>query len=386
VHILVAPDKFKGSLTADAAATAISLGVTDAQPNASIDCCPIADGGEGTTEALIRALGGQRLSERVTGPLGTPILASWALLGDGTAVVESAAAAGLHLIEAANRNPLHTTTFGVGELIRAALDHGAHRIIVGLGGTGTTDGGAGMARALGLCFAPATAKGTGGELASLSALDATGLDPRLRRRQIVAACDVHNPLFGPNGAAHAFAPQKGASPSEVLKLDGGLCHWASLVAPRAPGIDPHAFGMGAAGGLAFGLAAWCGATLASGARLILDCLRFSERMRRADLVLTGEGQIDAQTVHGKAVSEVGRRGREQGIPVVALTGAERLPALELWSAGIAAAFSICDGPLSFHESQARAAALLRSRAAQIVRLWARARQEAGGSAAGAAND
>jgi glycerate kinase len=369
MRVLIAPDKFKGCLPASAVVRAIAGGVRRSSPDATLDECPLADGGEGTLDALLGARPGQRQRARVTGPLGSPVDATWGLLDDGSAVVESALAAGIGLVPRAERNPLRTTSYGVGELILRALDSGARRVVVGLGGSATNDGGAGLLQALGVRFEPSPGAAiTGRDLLGLSSIDARGLDARLRDTQILAACDVDSPLFGVLGAAYGFARQKGADASAVAELDQGLRHLASLTAEQRP-IDPEAAGAGAAGGMGFGLLAFCGAEATSGAELILDQLGVGRRIAQADLVFTGEGALDAQTLHGKVVSALARRAQAAGVPLVVLTGSEGLPPEQLWEVGIAAAFTICDAPISQVDAESRTEALLSARAAQVFRLW-----------------
>jgi glycerate kinase len=374
VHVLIAPDKFKGSLTANAAALAMAAGVQRAVPHSTVDVCPLADGGEGTVDVVLSARGGERRAARVTGPLGIPITAYWALLPDGTALIESAAAAGLELVPSAQRNPLRTTSRGVGELLLEALDAGAQRVVIGLGGTATCDGGLGLLQALGARLEPAAAAFTGQDLLALERVDVSALESRLAGTPLLLACDVAAPLFGPRGAALGFAPQKGASPEMAAQLDRALERLAELTCAARPLADPRSAGAGAAGGLGFALQAWCGASLTSGADFVLDAVGIDERLARADLVLSGEGALDAQTLQGKVVWALAQRAARVGTPVVVLTGAELLAPETAWEAGIAAAFSICDAPLSPDEARTRAPALVEQRAAQVCRVWASARR------------
>ena len=372
MHILIAPDKFKGSLTAAAAARAMAAGVRRASAEATLDLCPLADGGEGTVDVVLAALGGERRVARVTGPLGDAVTAHWALLADGTALIESASAAGLELVPAPQRSPLHATSRGVGELVVHALDAGARRIVIGLGGTATCDGGLGLLQALGARLEPEAAPFRGRDLLALERIDLSGLPPRLLNTPLLAACDVAAPLFGRQGAALGFAPQKGASPELVVELERALVRLSERIRLERPLADPFAKGSGAAGGLGFALRA-CGAELTSGADFVLDAVDIDARLRRADWVLSGEGAVDAQTLQGKVVAALARRAARNDAAVVVLTGAERLPPEPLWDAGVAAAFSICDAPLSQAAASARAAELVELRAAQVCRLWSRAR-------------
>lgn len=317
MKVLCCPDSFKESISAADAAAAMARGVRAAGGQA--DLCPLADGGEGTVDALLTATGGTPRTTHVTGPLGDPVEAQWGVLGDGTtAAIEMAAAAGLALVPKDRRDPTRTTTFGVGELIRAALDAGMPRIILGVGGSATCDGGCGAAQALGARFAGVDAPVTGGTLQKITAFDLSGLDPRLRDVELIVAADVTNPLFGPDGAAHVYAPQKGATPTQVRQLDAGLRHLASLFnQPQLPGA-----GAGAAGGLGFGAGMMLGATIRPGADIVLDAVGFDQRVAACDLVLTGEGRLDRQTISGKTIAAVLRRAA--GVPVVALVGASQL--------------------------------------------------------------
>jgi glycerate 2-kinase len=362
MKILVAPDSFKGSLSAFEAAEAMRRGVLRARPQARVDVCPLADGGEGTASVLLRALGGQMQSSRVTGPLGRPVEALWALLADGrTAVIETAQAAGLTLVPDEDRDPSRTTTYGVGELIRAALDAKVQSIIVGLGGSATVDGGAGMAQALGVDFAGATRPVTGGQLGRVYAVDTTRRDPRLSGVDIRGACDVGAPLTGSDGAAPVYGPQKGATEFQVRELDAGLRHLAALLGD--PGGHP---GDGAAGGLGYGLRVFAGARIVSGIDLVLDAVRFDARLDRCDWVLTGEGRLDGQSARGKVVSGVSRRCRARGVPVVALAGSIGADSDELRELGLSAWFSICEGPITEREAKQHAAQLLEALAEKAM--------------------
>ena len=368
MRVLVAPDSFKGSLTAVEAAAAIARGVALACPGAEVRSLPLSDGGEGVVDALLRARGGVTHSVRVTGPLGAPVDASWAMLGDGeTATIESASAIGLALVPPGRRTPLETTTAGVGELVAAALAAGARHIIVGLGGTATIDGGAGMAEKLGVVFDGAGAPLTGGRLGLLGAVDTSARDPRLAGIRLRALTDVDNPLTGAEGAARTYGPQKGATESDVAVLDEALLHLARLVGD--PGVSP---GDGAAGGLGYGLRVLLGGTLSSGIDFVLDECGFDESVEGCDLVLIGEGRLDAQTAHGKVVAGVSARCRARGVPVIALVGAIGADAdvETLRERGLTAAFSLCSGPLSEKDAMARAPALLAALAGNVLRVHA----------------
>lgn len=320
MRVLIAPDSFKETLAAGEAAEAIARGIRAARPDAALDLCPIADGGEGTVEAMAAATGGVRITTRVTGPLGGPTDALWCRLPDQTAVIEMAAAAGIALTPIRRRDPTRTTTYGVGELLRAAIDAGCRSIVMGVGGSATCDGGIGAAQALGARLLgrdamPLPAPAGGGDLERLAELDPSRLPRELQRLDLRIACDVTNPLFGVNGSAAVYAPQKGATPEQVRQLDEGLRRLAQRV-----GGDPEQPGAGAAGGLGFMCAALLGARLERGIDLVLDAVDFDRRLREADLVVTGEGKLDTQSEAGKACLGVARRARALGVPTLALVG------------------------------------------------------------------
>jgi glycerate kinase len=372
MNIIVAPDSFKGSLTALEAADAIIQGIRDVLPDAEIVSIPLADGGEGTVDALVRATEGKIVKAKVTGPMGDPVEAHFGVLGDDvTGVVEMAQAAGLFLVPEDKRNPLLATTYGVGELMLAALDAGCTQLIVGLGGSATNDGGAGMAQALGVrLIGPGDKElGRGGAaLLELERIDLSGIDPRIARTTIHSASDVTNPLCGSNGASTVYGPQKGAGEQMVTMLDKALWHFGGVVAEQL-GIEVRDLpGAGAAGGLGAGLVAFAGAKIRSGPSLVLELLHFEEFLETADLVLTGEGKIDEQMAFGKAISGVAMLAEKHGVPVVALAGclAEDDHKLAKW--GVSAAISIAPGPIPEQEAMARAGELLQAAAERVMRL------------------
>ncbi|WP_336318364.1 glycerate kinase [Streptomyces lavendofoliae] len=367
-RVAVAPSGFKESLSAREAAEAIAEGVLRVWPDAELDLIPLVDGGEGTAEALAAATGGRLVDRAVTGPLGDPVGSRFALLGDGSAVVEMAAAAGLALVPPGRRDPGVTTTYGVGELIRAALDSGARRVLVGCGDSGTSDGGAGALRALGVRLLDASGAELphgGSSLTRLAVLDTRGLDPRLADTELLVACNPYNVLCGERGVARVFGPQKGATPAQCEELSAALEHWAAaLTAACAPGVDlRRAPGTGASGGLGAGLAA-VGGRLVPRFEVLLDGLDLGARLGRADLVVTGEGTLDAQTARGKVPGEVARRARAAGVPVLALAGTLGEGAGE---AGLDAYESIAPGPLSRAQALDRAAELLADAAERALR-------------------
>jgi glycerate kinase len=336
--VLIAADKFKGSLTAAEVAEHVAAGLRAVVPAVSVTALPVADGGDGTVEAAV-AGGFERRAVRVTGPLGEPVDAAYALRGT-TAVVEMAEASGLRRLPPGVFAPLNATTYGTGELLRAALDAGARTIMLGVGGSATTDGGAGMLCALGARLLDA--KGApvapgGGPLAALASADLSGLDPRLARAEVVLAGDVDNPLLGPKGAAAVYGPQKGASPADVAALDAALTRYAEVLGDREAARTP---GAGAAGGIGYGALVGLGARFRSGIEVMLDVLGFEAALAHADLVITGEGSLDAQTLHGKAPAGVAAAARARGVPVVAVCGRLALSAAELAAAGIGAAYPL----------------------------------------------
>ncbi len=363
MRLVIAPDSFKGSASAKEVAQAIADGLKTALPEAEFDLVPMADGGEGTVEALVAATNGKIITKRVTGPLGEPVDAFFGILGDGeTAVIEMAAAAGLHLVPPEKRNPLITTTYGVGELIKAALDAGCKRIIVGIGGSATNDGGAGMAQALGAKLLDR--KGNeigfgGGELGKLTRIDISELDSRLKETEILVACDVTNPLTGPNGASAVYGPQKGATPEMVKLLDENLSHYADIIR-RDLSVDvENVPGAGAAGGLGAGLMAFCQAKLKRGVELVIQAVGLDERVRSSDLVITGEGKLDFQTGFGKVPHGVAQVAKRYDKPVIAIVGQLGEGSEKCRDWGIDACFAIVNRPMSEQEAMAETLLLLK---------------------------
>src|SRR5689334_6110519 len=324
MRILIAPQSLKGSLTAAEAGQAIAQGVRAVYPTAEIEIVPVADGGEGTVQALVDATGGKIIQQTVTGPLGEPVSAFFGLMGDGhTAVIEMAASAGLPLVPPERRDPRITTTYGVGELILAALDHGSRHFIIGIGGSATNDGGAGMAQALGSALL--SRQGTeiargGAALATLAHISTSSLDTRLQKCSVEAACDVTNPLCGPTGASAVYGPQKGATPEMVEELDEALARYAQIIEKELGLSIQDIPGAGAAGGLGAGLMAFLHAKLRPGAQIVFKALGLENRIQQADLVITAEGQIDAQTAYGKSVGAVAEIAKRYGLPVLAFAG------------------------------------------------------------------
>ena len=374
MKVTVAPDSLKESLTADRAAEAIGRGLRRACPEVQLELVPMADGGEGTVAAIVAATGGEYRQERASDSLGRPITARWGLCGDRrTAVVEMAAASGLELLAPRERDPMLTSTAGTGHLIAGALDCGVERLIVGIGGSATVDGGTGMAAVLGVRFLDADgdviSDCRGGRLADIRSLDVSGLDPRVSGTEIIVASDVTNPLTGPEGAARTYGPQKGADARQVEELERGLSNLAAVVR-RDLGMDVAAMpGAGAAGGLGAGLVAFLGARLASGAETVMDVVELRGRMRGSDLAVTAEGRTDGQSAFGKATAAVARAAREMGVPAVCLAGSLGDGYEALYAQGMSAAFSITDGPMELCTAIGRAEDLLERAAESVLRLW-----------------
>lgn len=372
MKIIVAPDSYKGSVSATKVADAIERGIKSVFPTAEVIKVPVADGGEGTAEALVAGAGGRILSTCVMGPLGNMIEAKWGILGDGkTAVIEMAAASGLTLVSEDDRNPRAATTFGTGQLIKAALDCGLRKIIIGLGGSATNDGGSGMAMALGARLAGSDGKDIalgGGALASLAEIGLQDLDKRLRETKILAACDVTNPLCGPSGATAVYGPQKGATPAMIAELDAALSHYAAIAAGVTGRAVAELPGAGAAGGLGAGLMFFTDAQLMPGVELVLETTGFSRLLQGADLVITGEGRTDYQTVFGKAPVGVAGVARRAGVPVVCLSGSLGEGADEVLSQGIGALMSIVPGPVALAECMQKGEQFIEEAAARLGRL------------------
>ncbi|WP_258360095.1 glycerate kinase [Moorella sulfitireducens] len=374
-RIVIAPDSFKESLDAPAVAAAIAEGIKRVFPQVETITVPMADGGEGLTTTLVAATGGRIITTTVTGPLAQPVQAAWGILGDGaTAVVEMAQASGLPLVPREKRNPLFTTTYGTGELIRRALDAGCRRLIVGIGGSATNDGGAGMAQALGVKLLDARGDdirpGAAG-LEALARIDTGSLDPRVKETEILVACDVDNPLCGPRGASAVYGPQKGATPEMVPRLDAALARLADII-ERDLGKDVRELpGAGAAGGLGAGLVAFLDATLRRGIELVMEAVNLDGILAAgADLVITGEGEINHQTAFGKVPAGVARVAGKYGIPVVALVGSIGDGANTVYEHGIKGFMSIVPRPVPLAYCLENAAALLTDAAERLLRLMA----------------
>ena len=374
--ILVAPSGFKESLSVDDVTLAIREGILKALPNARVLCAPMVDGGEGTVKALVRATGGRLVKARVTGPVGQPVDSFFGLMGGKgpkTAVIEMAAAAGLSLVPRDQRNPMLTTSYGVGQLILKALAHGAKRILVGCGDSGINDGGAGLAQALGARLLDAEGRDLpqgGGALVNLHSIDLRRLDPRLAKVRIDAAVNWHNRLLGEKGVARVFGPQKGATPEQVEHLDRAMQRWAALIERHTGHNVGTAAGAGASGGLGAGLVGFAGATLHPRFDIILNYLDFDRLLSEADLVITAEGSLDGQSPYGKVPCEVARRAEALGIPTIALAGTIGRGVDQTFAHGISAFASILKRPCTLEEAIRDGYKLLRRATEDAIRMIA----------------
>lgn len=372
MKIVIAPDSFKGSLSAAEVSLCIEKGIRKVFEAADIIRIPMADGGEGTVRSLVDSTGGEIVRARVKGPLLKEVDAFYGILGDGaTAVIEMAAASGLPLLAENERNPMKTTTYGTGELIRHALDKGCRKIIIGIGGSATNDGGAGMIKALGARLLDKHGNDAGwggGSLGEIETIDLSRMDERLKECRIIAACDVDNPLVGPRGASYIFGPQKGADGEMVKILDKNLEHYAEVV-ERTTGVSIKDFpGAGAAGGLGGGLLAFLGAELKKGIDIVMETTGFEGRIKDADLVITGEGMMDYQTQYGKTPYGVAQAARKYSIPVIAIVGSVGRDAEVLYGMGFCGIFSIVNRPMSLDEAMNGCAGLLEKTSENIMRM------------------
>lgn len=370
MKIVIAPDSFKESVSALEAANAIEKGFKSVFPNAVYEKKPMADGGEGTVQSLVDATNGTIEKRLVTGPLGKPVNAFFGLMGDGkTAIIEMAAASGLHLVPVEERNPLITSTRGTGELILAALDLGVKHIIIGIGGSATNDGGAGMVQALGGKFLNEEGKDIGpggGSLSQLVTINLSKLDARLKEVHIEVACDVDNPLTGPRGASVIFGPQKGATAEMVHLLDQNLSHFANVAEEALDTSFRDIKGAGAAGGLGAGLLAFLNANLKRGIDIVLEAMNFEEAVKDADLVITGEGRIDSQTIYGKTPIGVAKAAKKYGVPVIGIAGSVSPDSDVVFEHGIDALFSIVPGVITLPDAFEHAAHYIERTARNIA--------------------
>jgi len=373
MKIVIAPDSFKDSLSAQGVADAIALGLAQVWPDALLVKCPMADGGEGTVESILAACEGERRRTQVRGPLGATVEAAWGWLPQShTAIIEMAEASGLQLVPPGKRDACISSTYGTGELIRAALDAGAQRVILAIGGSATNDGGAGAMQALGVKLLDAQGQilSPGGlALAQLARIDISEIDPRLAEGQFDIAADVNNPLCGPHGASAIFGPQKGASPEQVQQLDRALGHFAERCAQVLYKDVHDEPGSGAAGGLGFAAKAFLGAQFKAGIEVVAELVGLNDAVKGADLVITGEGRFDAQTLRGKTPFGVARIARQHGVPVIVLAGTLGEGYQALYEHGIDAAFALASGPMTLEQACAEAPRLLRERASDVARVW-----------------
>ncbi|MFN3355521.1 MAG: glycerate kinase [Pseudomonas sp.] len=373
MKIIIAPDSFKDSLSAEGVAQAIAQGLAQVWPDAQLVQCPMADGGEGTVDAVLAACNGELRRERVRGPLGATVEARWGWLASShTAIIEMAEASGLQLVAPSQRDACISSTFGTGELIRAALDAGAQRVILAIGGSATNDGGAGAMQALGVQLFDAqdqTLAPGGLALAHLARISLAQVDPRLAQVRVEIAADVNNPLCGPHGASAIFGPQKGANPHQVQQLDAALGHFADCCAQVLPKDVREEPGSGAAGGLGFAAKAFLGAQFRAGVDVVAELVGLDEAVRGADLVITGEGRFDAQTLRGKTPFGVARIARRHNVPVIVIAGTLGDGYEQMYAHGVDAAFALPAGPTSLEQACSEAPRLLRERAADIARVW-----------------
>ena len=374
MKIVVAPDSFKGSVSALEAANAIAQGLQRVFPDADIDKIPMADGGEGTVQSLVDATGGHLRTQRVLAPLGNAVDAQFGILADSeTAVIEMASASGLTLVAPHERNPLRTTTYGTGQLIHAALEAGCRRLIIGIGGSATNDGGAGMAEALGIRLLDKEGKQIprgGGGLGRLASIDVSGLHPAVAETETVVACDVNNPLTGPDGASHVYGPQKGATPEMIEILDAYLARFDEVLTRTLGKSFNDISGAGAAGGLGAGLMAFLNAELRLGVDIMVDAVNLKERVKGAAMVFTGEGQLDFQTAFGKTPVGVAKVAKAHNIPVIAIAGGIGEGADAVYEAGIDAMLGIAQEPMELADAVKDAARLIADAAEQTARLIA----------------
>ena len=372
MNIVLAVDSFKGSCSAIEVAEHLEEGILRVLPQAQVQKIPVADGGEGTVQALLYAVGGTLRQKTVTGPMGSPVTAEYGVLDNGVAVIEMASASGLPLVPAGERNPLVSTTYGTGELIRQVLDEGYRKLVIGIGGSATNDAGVGMAQALGASFLDGQGQELpfgGGALDRLAQVDLTNMDPRLKDCQITVACDVSNPLCGPTGASRIYGPQKGATEEMIQQLDQNLRHFADVVEPALGLSFREIPGAGAAGGLGAALLAFCGATIKSGIDTVLDAVQLEQRVAQADLVITGEGRIDGQSVFGKVPVGVATRSKKvKPLPVIAVVGGIGPGAEATYDYGIDAILSTVNGPMSLEQAMEQAPSLLAQAGERVIRL------------------
>jgi glycerate kinase len=373
MKILIASDSFKGSATTMEVADNIAKGLLRVCPEIEIEKLPVADGGEGTVETLVAGMDGDFVQVEVTGPLGERVKAKYGIIDDGMAIIEMAEASGLVLVDEEMRNPTLTTTYGTGELILSALERGLKRIYVGIGGSATNDGGMGMARALGYRFLDRDGNELpdgGGSLGQLDRIEVANVMPLLKDARITVMCDVENPLFGPDGAAFVYGPQKGADPDMVQLLDENLRHFSEILIRDMNADVAGIPGSGAAGGLGGGLMAFCGAELKPGIEMVLDILNFDGHLQDVDLVVTGEGRIDGQSAKGKVPAGVAKRAKKLNKPLVAIAGGVGEGAEGLYSIGTDLILRIVDGPMELRQAMDEVGILLERTGERLARIIA----------------
>ena len=373
MKIILAPDSFKGNLTSLEVAIAFEKGIKRVLPRANCIKIPMADGGEGTVQSLIDGIGGEIIRKRVIGPIGQNVFARYGLLSNGTAVIEMAEASGLPLVTTRQKNPTKTTTFGTGELIIDAINKGAKKIIIGIGGSATNDGGVGMAQALGVRFLDSKDKeikqhGSGGMLKKIVKIDTRETNKVLKNINIIVACDVDNPLCGRLGASYIFGPQKGATPAMVRVLDDNLKHLAKIIKQSLKKDISKLKGAGAAGGLGAGLVAFAKAKMKSGVDIVIDATNLERHMKNTNLVITGEGRVDSQTAYGKTPSGVAKSARKHGIPTLVIGGGITDDAKDIFSHGIDALESACARDMSLEDAIKHSREHLANAAERAIRL------------------
>lgn len=371
MNIIIAPDSFKECLSAKEVAINISEGIRNVMPGATLRQMPISDGGEGILDVLLDGVGGKRIAVEVRDPLSRRINSHYGILGDNrTAIIEMAKASGLELLKEEEKNPLTTSTYGTGQLIKDALDKGCKKIIIGIGGSATNDGGAGMIRALGAKFLDKNGKDIpegGGALNELDHIDLSGFDQRIENIEVVVACDVSNPLTGPKGASMVYGSQKGGSMEELQVLDKNLEYYASVIKKELKIDIANMPGAGAAGGTGAALMAFMDGKLENGINLILKTLGMEQFMKKADLVITGEGKIDEQTLHGKTISGIAKMAREHNVPVIVITGKVEGNIDGLYDLGVTSIYSIANRPMELKEAVRDAPFLIRQGVGNIMR-------------------
>lgn len=378
MKIVIAPDSFKESMSASSVADAIERGIRKVSKDVEVIKVPLADGGEGTVEALVNSMDGKIITHTVTGPLGDKVKASYGIIGKNTAVIEIAAAAGLDLLPSEKRNPMKTTTYGIGELIVHALDRGVKHFLIGLGGSATNDGGIGMVQALGAQITDKNGVPVrfGGEgLADVEQISVTKMDERIKECTFDIACDVNNPLIGPEGASFIYGPQKGAEPNMIPLLDQAMQKYSDVL-KRDLHVDVSDIeGAGAAGGLGAAFIAFFDAKLQRGIELVMKVTNIETYIQEADLIITGEGKIDDQTIYGKTPVGVAKIAKKHGVPVIAITGANLVTSNEIYETGIDAIFSISYAPMSLEESMEKSEWLTEQVVENVMRLVYRTREQ-----------